>query len=61
MNGLITQKEEDNGYSFIIDSNVLTISKFINYISKKYEVYDLDVDNENIDDVIIKLYNQYKI
>ena len=61
MNGLITQKEIDNGYSFIIDSNIITISKFINYISKKYEVDDLDVDNENIDDVIIKIYTQYKI
>jgi len=59
--GLITYKKIENGYNFIIDSNILTISKFINYISKKYEVEDIDVDNENIDDVIIKLYNQYKI
>jgi len=61
MNGIITQKKEENGYSFIIDSNIITISKFINYISKKYEVDDIDVDNESIDDVIIKLYNQYQI
>ncbi len=61
MNGLITQKKNEDGYSFIIDSNVLTISKFINYLSKKYIINDIDVDNENIDDVIIKLYNKYQI
>ena len=61
MDGLIKQIKEEKGYKFIIDSNILTISKFINYISKKYEVEDLDVDNENIDEVIIKLYNQYEI
>ena len=59
--GLISKKKIDGGYSFIIDSNVLTISKFINNLSTKYSIIDIDVDNENIDDVVLKLYQDYEI
>ena len=59
--GLISKKKIDGGYSFIIDSNILTISKFINSLSTKYSIIDIDVDNENIDDVVLKLYQDYEI
>ena len=51
----------EGGYSFIIDSNILTISKFVNYLSKNYSIDDIDIDNENIDDMILKLYDEYQI
>ena len=61
MKGIIKKQRVDNGYSFIIDSNVLSISKFINYLSKNYSIDDIEIDNESIDDVILKLYNDYEI
>ena len=61
LKGLISKKKVDNGYNFIIDSNLITISKFINYISNKYQINDLEIDNENIEDVILKLYQDYEI
>ena len=61
MTGIIKYKKIDNGYSFIIDSNILTVSKFLNYLSKNYVIDDIEIDNENIDDIIIKLYNDYQI
>ncbi len=61
LKGLISKKKVDNGYNFIIDSNLITISKFINYISKKYQINDLEIYNENIEDVILKLYQDYEI
>jgi len=61
MKGIIKKKKTDNGYSFIIDSNVLSISKFINHLSKNHSIVDIEIDNESIDDVILKLYNDYEI
>lgn len=61
LNGVIKQEKINGGYNFIIDSNILTISKFVNYLSKNYSIEDIDIDNENIDDMILKLYNEYKI
>ena len=61
LKGIINKKRIDNGYNFIIDSNLITISKFINYISHKYQINDLEIDNENIEDVILKLYQDYEI
>lgn len=59
--GIIKHKKVENGYNFIIDSNILSISNFINYLSKNYQIEDIEIDNENIDDVILKLYNDYEI
>ena len=61
MKGIIKDNKVENGYNYIIDSNILSISNFINYLSKNYEIDDIEIDNENIDDVILKLYNDYKI
>lgn len=61
LEGIINKTKVDNGYNFIIDSNIITISNFLNYLSKNYNINDIDVDNEKIDDVILKLYQDYKI
>lgn len=61
MKGVISKKKIDDGYDFIIDSNLLTVSKFINHITSKYQVDDIDIENEQIDDVILKLYQYYEI
>ena len=61
LNGVLKKEKINGGYNFIIDSNILTISKFVNYLSKNYSIDDIDIDNENIDDMILKLYDEYKI
>ena len=61
LNGVIKKEKINGGYNFIIDSNILTISKFVNHLSKNYSIDDIDIDNENIDDMILKLYDEYKI
>ena len=61
LKGIIKKTKISSGYNFIIDSNILSISKFINYLTKKYTITDIEIDNENIDDVILKLYNDYQI
>ena len=60
LKGIITKKKIDGGYNLIIDSNIISVSKVVNYLSK-YHINDLDINNEQIDDIIIKLYQNYKI
>ena len=61
MKGIVNSKKIEDGYNFVIDSNILTVSSFINYLSKKYSIDDIEIDNEHIDDVILKLYQSYEI
>ena len=61
LDGIITKQKIDDGYSFIIDSNNISVSKFINHLSKNYDINDMEIDNESIDNVILKLYQDYKI
>ncbi|MBO5529887.1 MAG: ATP-binding cassette domain-containing protein [Bacilli bacterium] len=60
LKGIISKKKIDGGYSLIIDSNIISVSKVVNTLSK-YHITDLDIDNEQIDDIILKLYEDYKI
>ncbi len=59
--GLVKQEKIDNGYSYNIDINLLSISSFLKHISSKYNILDVEVDNESIDNIIIKLYKDYQI
>ena len=61
MNGLVTSKKTDTGYLFQIDINIITISKFLKYLSENYYLDDVEIENENIDDIIIKLYKEFEI
>ena len=45
----------------MIDSNIITISDFINYMTEKCSINDIEIDNESIDDVILKLYEDYEL
>jgi ABC-2 type transport system ATP-binding protein len=61
LKGIISKKKIDDGYNFIIDSNIISISKFLNYISQEYQVTDVDIESEKIDEIILKLYEDYEI
>ncbi len=60
-NDIVKRKFCDGVYKFVIDTNIITISSFINYVSNSYNLEDLDVDNETIDDIILKLYEDYNV
>ena len=59
--GLISQKKTGTGYIFQIDINKLSISNFLKYLSSIINLEDIEIDNENIDNIIIKLYKEYQI
>ena len=59
--GIISCEKTIDGYRFIIDSNIINISDFLNMVSKKVSIEDVEIDNENIDNIIVNLYKEYKI
>lgn len=54
--GIITQEKTSDGYQFTIDSKELEVSNFLNYLSTKVDIKDLEIDNESLDNIIINLY-----
>ena len=46
---------------FIIDIRKVEISEFVKLVSSKISIIDIDIDRGNIDDVIVKLYEEYNI
>ena len=61
MKGVLKKVKEKDGYAFIIDSKQLNISDFLNVISKQVQIEDVEIDNENLDNMIVNLYEDLKI
>ncbi len=59
--GILSKEKDKDGYNFIIDSKQLNISDFLNIVSKKVEIEDIEIDNENLDNMIVNLYGELKI
>ena len=59
--GVVSQKKTEKGYVFQLNINKLTISNFLKYLSGLIEIEDIEIDNENIDNLIIKLYKDFEI
>ena len=59
--GVVSKHKTKEGYLVTINSKELKISEFLNIISKKIEIDDIEIESENIDEVIVKLYEEYNI
>ena len=60
-NGILKKEKNKEGYNFIIDAKILNISEFLNIISKKWNIEDIEIDNESLDNMIVNLYGELKI
>ena len=60
-NRIISYKEEDGFYTFIVDVDKLSISDFLSYLSSKISIDDVEIQNDNIDNIIVKLYKDFEI
>ena len=56
LEGIVAQEKIETGYLFKIDTKILKISNFLNHLSKKTLINDIEIDNQSIDDIILKLY-----
>ena len=59
--GIKSKIKTRDGYDLIINTKEIGISELLNAISKKKIIDDIEIDQENIDSIIVKLYKDYKI
>jgi len=58
---IVSEKNIDGGIEYTIDIRQVEINEFIKLISSKISIIDLDIDSGNIDELIVKLYEDFKI
>ena len=59
--GVIKKEKTKDGYYLTIDTNVITVSELLNIVSRKIKIDDIEIDNESIDSIIVKLYEDFAI
>ncbi len=59
--GIKQKTKNKEGYDLVIDTRLLSISDLLNIVSKKITIDDVEIDHEDIDNIIVKLYEDYKI
>ena len=59
--GIKSKTKTKEGYDLVMDTRFISISELLNIISKKITIEDIEIDHENIDNIIVKLYEDYKI
>lgn len=59
--GVIKKNKTKEGYYLTIDTNLITVSELLNIVSKKIKIEDIEIDNESIDSIIVKLYEDFAI
>ena len=59
--GVKSKAKTKEGYDLVIDTREISISELLNNISKKITIEDIEIDHEGIDNIIVKLYEDFKI
>ena len=59
--GIKKKTKTKEGYDLVIDTHYLSISDLLSMVSKKITIQDIEIDHEDIDSIIVKLYQDYKI
>lgn len=59
--GVKSKTKTKEGYDLVIDTREISISELLNNISKKITIEDIEIDHEGIDNIIVKLYEDFKI
>lgn len=59
--GIIRKIKTNDGYDVWINQKVLSVSQFLALLSKKIEIMDIEIENETIDQIIVRLYEDYQI
>lgn len=60
-NGILSKSKTNDGYDLTIDTRAISISELLNIVSKKITIEDIEIDHESIDNIIVKLYKDFKI
>ena len=58
---IVKEEKLDDGINFTVDIRKIEINEFIKLLSSKISIIDIDIDSGNIDELIVKLYEDFKI
>ena len=58
---VVDKQRIENGIQFIIDIRKTEISEFVKLVSSKISIIDIEIDSGNIDELIVKMYEEFKI
>ena len=58
---IVEETKTKDTIEYVIDIRKVEMSDFIKLISSKISIIDIDIDSGNIDDLIVRLYEEYKI
>ena len=58
---IISYTKSKDEHTFILDSRKVEINEFIKLITSKMTIKDIDIETSNIDDLVLKLYEEFNI
>ena len=60
-NGLKISRKYDGRAVIEVDTNIISVSEAIGYLSSKVNIIDVQVSSTTVEDVVVGLYKEYKI
>lgn len=60
-NGLKISEKYDGRAVIEVDTNIISVSEAIGYLSSKVNIIDVQVSSTTVEDVVVGLYKEYKI
>ena len=58
---IVSYTKNKDEHIFILDSRKVEINDFIELITTKMQIKDIDIESNNIDDLVLKLYEEFGI
>ncbi len=59
--GIVKKQKNKEGYDLVINTKIISINELLMILSKKIMIEDIEIEPENIDNIIVKMYQDYKI
>ena len=59
--GIISKKKNKEGYDLVINNKLISISELLTILSHKISIEDIEIEQEPIDKMIVRLYEDYQI
>ena len=59
--GIIRKKKNKDGYELVINNKLISISELLTFLSHKISIEDIEIEQEPIDKMIVRLYEDYQI
>ena len=59
--GIISKTKNKEGYDLVINNKLISISELLTILSHKISIDDIEIEQEPIDKMIVRLYEDYQI